>query len=99
MRPTSPPMAPASWRCAMASFSAIRPMFRATGWKTWPGRWRSRRNSMANLRHFGRMALDALFRNRTQTFLAMLGMTVGVAALVTSLALGRGAQEALNDQL
>jgi len=54
---------------------------------------------MANLRHFGRMALEALFRNRTQTFLAMLGMTVGVAALVTSLALGRGAQEALDDQL
>lgn len=54
---------------------------------------------MDNLRHFGRMALDALFRNRTQTCLAMLGMTVGVAALVTSLALGRGAQEALNDQL
>lgn len=54
---------------------------------------------MANLRHFGRMALAALFRNRTQTLLAMLGMTVGVAALVTSLALGRGAQEALDEQL
>ena len=54
---------------------------------------------MANLRHFGGMALEALFRNRTQTFLAMLGMMVGVAALVTSMALGRGAQEALDDQL
>ena len=29
----------------------------------------------------------------------MLGMTVGVGALVTSIALGRGAQDAINDQL
>lgn len=54
---------------------------------------------MGNLRHFGLMALQALFRNRTQALLAMLGMTVGVAALVTSLALGRGAQAALDEQL
>lgn len=54
---------------------------------------------MTDLQHFGRMALQAMFRNRTQTFLAVLGMTVGVAALVVSLALGRGAQDALNDQL
>jgi putative ABC transport system permease protein len=54
---------------------------------------------MANLRHFGHMALQALFRNRTQALLAMLGMMVGVAALVTSLALGRGAQQALDEQL
>ncbi len=45
------------------------------------------------------MALQALFRNRMQAVLAMLGMTVGVAALVTSLALGRGAQDALDEQL
>jgi len=54
---------------------------------------------MGNLRHFGLMALKALVRNRTQALLAMLGMTVGVAALVTSLALGRGAQDALDEQL
>ncbi|HEY4075576.1 MAG TPA: ABC transporter permease [Rhizomicrobium sp.] len=54
---------------------------------------------MANLRHFGLMALKALVRNRGQATLAMLGMMVGVAALVTSLALGRGAQDALNEQL
>ncbi|MFT4048130.1 MAG: ABC transporter permease [Solimonas sp.] len=51
------------------------------------------------LRHFLRLALQALLRNRMQTALAMLGMAVGVGALVTSLALGRGAQEAINDQL
>lgn len=45
------------------------------------------------------LALAALLRNRTQAGLAMIGVMIGVAALVTSLALGRGAQNALNDQL
>jgi putative ABC transport system permease protein len=54
---------------------------------------------MSNFWHFGLMAFQALFRNRMQAMLAMLGMMVGVGALVTSLALGRGAQQALDDQL
>lgn len=45
------------------------------------------------------MAIAALMRNRAQASLAILGVMIGVAALVTSLALGRGAQDALNDQL
>jgi putative ABC transport system permease protein len=45
------------------------------------------------------MALGALLRNRNQAALAVIGVTIGVAALVTSMALGRGAQNALNDQL
>lgn len=45
------------------------------------------------------VALQGLARNRVQSLLAMIGMMVGVAALVTSLALGRGAQDALEDQL
>lgn len=45
------------------------------------------------------LALAALLRNRTQAALAVIGVMIGVAALVTSLALGRGAQNALNDQL
>ena len=45
------------------------------------------------------LALAALLRNRTQAGLAMVGVMIGVAALVTSLALGRGAQNSLNDQL
>jgi putative ABC transport system permease protein len=49
--------------------------------------------------HFLTLACVALLRNRTQALLAMLGVTVGVAALVTSIALGRGAQDAINDQL
>jgi len=54
---------------------------------------------MEELRHHIGLALQGLLRNRVQAGLAMLGMMVGVAALVTSLALGRGAQESLDDQL
>ena len=42
---------------------------------------------------------QALRRNRVQTLLATLGMSVGVGAVVTSMALGRGAQEAIAEQL
>ena len=50
-------------------------------------------------RPFLAVALQALVRNRMQTVLAMLGVMVGVGALVTSLALGRGAQASVDDQL
>jgi len=49
--------------------------------------------------HFFLLAWTALLRNRTQALLAVLGMTVGVGALVASIALGRGAQEAIGAQL
>jgi len=45
------------------------------------------------------LAIQALRKNKTQTGLAMLGVTVGVCALVTSMALGRGAQESIREQL
>ncbi|TXS92054.1 FtsX-like permease family protein [Parahaliea maris] len=50
-------------------------------------------------RHYFSVALRALLRNRAQAALAVLGVCIGVGALVTSLALGRGAQEAIADQL
>lgn len=49
--------------------------------------------------HLITLAWHALMRNKAQTLLAMLGVTVGVGALVTSMALGRGAQEAIKEQL
>jgi len=49
--------------------------------------------------HAFELSFKALRRNRMQTLLAMLGVTVGVGALVTSIALGNGAQDAINDQL
>lgn len=49
--------------------------------------------------HFLGLAIQSLLRNRVQTALAMIGVTVGVSALVTSISLGRGAREAIQDQL
>jgi putative ABC transport system permease protein len=54
---------------------------------------------MMPLGHCLALTLGALKRNRLQTVLAIAGMGVGVGALVTSVALGRGAQRAINDQL
>jgi putative ABC transport system permease protein len=54
---------------------------------------------MMPVRHCLTLTLSALKRNRLQTVLAIVGMGVGVGALVTSVALGRGAQQAINDQL
>lgn len=54
---------------------------------------------MSTLMHRCAVALATLQRNRMQTLLALLGVMIGVGALVASLALGRGAQDALRDQL
>ena len=54
---------------------------------------------MMPVQHCLTVTLGALKRNRLQTILAIVGMSVGVGALVTSVALGRGAQQAINDQL
>lgn len=50
-------------------------------------------------RHTLGLSFSALRRNRLQTSLALVGVMIGVAALISSLALGRGAQAALRDQL
>jgi putative ABC transport system permease protein len=54
---------------------------------------------MLALQIFPALALRSLLRNRLQTALALLGVSIGVGALVTSIALGRGAQQAIDDQL
>src|ERR1700719_2768686 len=45
------------------------------------------------------IALKALSRNRVQTALTMLGMTIGVAAVLTMIALGTGAEGAIEQQV
>ncbi len=45
------------------------------------------------------IAFRALRRNKLQTGLTMLGMTVGVATVLTMIALGTGAQRAIQDQV
>ncbi|MEW5880833.1 MAG: ABC transporter permease [Pseudomonadota bacterium] len=46
-----------------------------------------------------RIALKALRVNKLRTALTMLGMIIGVAAVITMLAVGRGAQERVREQL
>ena len=46
-----------------------------------------------------RVAIKALARNKLRTVLTMLGMIIGVAAVITMVALGSGAQAAIEDQI
>jgi putative ABC transport system permease protein len=46
-----------------------------------------------------RIALKALGRNKLRTSLTMLGMIIGVAAVITMVALGTGAQTQIDDQV
>jgi putative ABC transport system permease protein len=46
-----------------------------------------------------RIALKSLDRNKLRTALTMLGMTIGVAAVITMVALGSGAQETVSDDI
>ena len=46
-----------------------------------------------------RIALKALNRNKMRTVLTMLGMIIGVGAVITMVALGRGAQSAIEEQV
>ena len=46
-----------------------------------------------------RIALKALGRNKLRTSLTMLGMIIGVAAVITMVALGTGAQSQIEDQV
>jgi putative ABC transport system permease protein len=45
------------------------------------------------------MALRSVRRNKLRAGLTILGITIGVAAVVTVIALGRGARESVNDQI
>src|SRR5579864_8850474 len=46
-----------------------------------------------------RVALKALNRNKLRTALTMLGMIIGVGAVITMVALGTGAQTAIESQI
>ena len=55
--------------------------------------------TVSALRKSRSIAIRALARNRLQTILTMSGMTVGVATVLTMVALGSGAQKAIQDQV
>src|SRR5881397_3538735 len=46
-----------------------------------------------------RIALKALGRNKMRTALTMLGMIIGVGAVITMVALGTGAQSSIDAQI
>src|SRR6187200_3221951 len=46
-----------------------------------------------------RIAMKALGRNKMRTALTMLGMIIGVAAVITMVALGTGAQTSIEAQI
>src|ERR687889_853799 len=46
-----------------------------------------------------RIAVKALNRNKMRTALTMLGMIIGVAAVITMVALGTGAQSSIETQI
>ena len=49
--------------------------------------------------HYLAMTLHGIRLNNFQAFLAVLGVTVGVAALIVSLGLARGARQSIGDQM
>lgn len=46
-----------------------------------------------------RIAIKSLTRNKTRTFLTMLGVIIGVAAVITMLAIGQGAKKIVDEQI
>jgi macrolide transport system ATP-binding/permease protein len=57
------------------------------------------RFSLAELREFGTSALRAILANKVRSGLSMLGILIGVAAVIAMLAIGRGAQKAIESRL
>lgn len=46
-----------------------------------------------------RLALDALFRNRARSLMTMLGVIIGVAAVIVTVAIGAGARESVQAKI
>ncbi len=51
------------------------------------------------LKDYVRQAFQAIFSNKMRSFLSMLGITIGVAAVIAMSALGSGAQRSITQQL
>src|SRR5579863_7726675 len=59
---------------------------------------RHRGNTM-NAREVIRVALRALARNKLRTILTMLGIIIGVGAVICTVAIGQGAGQQVQDQI
>src|SRR5204862_4276467 len=58
-----------------------------------------RESQLSSFRTTITIALRALRRNRLQTSLTIVGMTIGVAAVLAMIAIGTGAEAAIGDQI
>src|SRR6185369_13127083 len=73
-----------------------------TGWKWRRHRRRrgwSRRELVMSIAETMRVALEALRANKLRSFLTMLGIVIGVSAVIAMVALGRGAQQSVKDRI
>ncbi len=52
-----------------------------------------------NILNLFQMAFRALARNKLRTFLTMLGIIIGVAAVIAMVAIGQGSKQSIHDQL
>lgn len=52
-----------------------------------------------NPRNLLKVAINALKRNKMRSFLTMLGIIIGVASVITMLAIGQGSKKSIQDQI
>ncbi len=52
-----------------------------------------------NLGNLIKVAINALRRNKMRSFLTMLGIIIGVASVITMLAIGQGSRKSIQDQI
>ncbi len=52
-----------------------------------------------NLGNLIKVAINALKRNKMRSFLTMLGIIIGVASVITMLAIGQGSKKSIQDQI
>lgn len=74
---------------AFSSNTAISPILRSTG----------RPKAWHNLTETIRGAVNSLLGHRLRTFLSMLGIIIGISSVVSSIALGQGAQKDILQQI
>jgi macrolide transport system ATP-binding/permease protein len=58
-----------------------------------------RKHAALTIKEHFRQGLKQLMSNKIRTFLSVLGVLIGVASVVTMLAIGKGAQKAIENQL
>lgn len=57
------------------------------------------RNNIMNLTNLTKIALKALNNNKLRCFLTMLGIIIGVASVITMLAIGQGSKRSIREQI